>query len=151
MERRSGGGYSYWKRPGLRWLLPAAAGLQLLSLWMRVGDLRETAGVADRLMSSALWEEYLAQESFQCAISSLLAGLFLGAWLLGFFVKSRRQADLGTGILCLALAAGWGLAGAAWPPVREGGGAFWPLLLLLLLGFGAYCVIRYRFPSEEKV
>ena len=149
MEKKSGEAYSYWKRPGLRWLLPAAAALQLVSLWMRVGELRDVAGVAERLMSPELWEEYLAQESFQCAISCFLAVLFLGAWLLGFFVKSRRQADLGTGILCLALAAGWGLAGTAYPPVREGGGVFWGLTLLLALGVAAYSFCRSRRAEEE--
>ena len=54
MEKKSGEAYSYWKRPGLRWLLPAAAALQLVSLWMRVGELRDVAGVAERLMSPEL-------------------------------------------------------------------------------------------------
>ena len=63
MEKKSGEAYSYWKRPGLRWLLPAAAALQLVSLWMRVGELRDVAGVAERLMSPELWDTHSVNTS----------------------------------------------------------------------------------------
>lgn len=136
-------GYTYWKRSWHKWLILAAAILQLLCLWMNVREYREYAAAG--ILSASAWAVYAAQKIWQCALNGVMAACFSGVFLIGMFAQSQRAARLAEGVLLLLLAAACGGAGMALHLFsRSGKGLLWVLILLIALGGAAYDLWQYR-------
>lgn len=130
-------GFSYWKRSWHKWFVLAAAGIQLLSLWMNLREYRAISAAG--VFSASELTGYAVSKMWLCMINGLLAGSFLGVFLIGMFAQSQRMARLSDGVLLLLLFFVWGAAGVAlrpFPSVREG--FFWALILLTAFGGAVY-------------
>ena len=66
--------FSYWKRPWHKWLILAAAVLQLLNLWLNLRQYRQV--VAAGVFSAAEMASYAHDTALRCAFSGLLAACF---------------------------------------------------------------------------
>ena len=125
-------GFSFWKRPVHKWFVLLAGLLNLLSLWLSIREYRRIAAAG--ILSPSQWSEYTAQKHWQFALSGMLVLYFFGEFLLGYFVRCQRSAQLANGVLLLLLASLWGAAGfgmhLAVPGWREG---LWLSLLILAL------------------
>lgn len=136
-------GFTYWKRPWDKWLILAAAILEILSLWMNLQEYNRISAAG--FLSASEWADYAAQKGLQCGLNGILAASFFGIFLIGAFARSQRRARLAEGVLLLLLALAWGAVGAASHlALRNGQGFLWGLLLLLAFGAAAYKFWRYR-------
>lgn len=135
--------FTYWKRPWHKWIILAAALLQLLALWMNVREYMDIfrAGI----FSSSGWADYAAGKSVQIALSGMLSALFFGIFLIGDLVRGQRSARRAEGLLLLFLALVWGVLGFLSPLTSPGSDrALWVLVLLFELGGGAASLWRSR-------
>ena len=124
--------FTYWKRPWHKWLILAAAVLQLLSLWL---DLRQYRQIVDaRVFSAAEMASYTHDTALRCAFSGLMAACFFAALLIGLLARSKRAARMAEGVLLLAL----GLFTQGWD------GFLCRLVLGLTLCGGACCLGPWR-------
>ena len=104
-------GFSFWKRPVHKWFVLLAGLLNLLSLWLSIREYRRIAAAG--ILSPSQWSEYTAQKHWQFALSGMLVLYFFGEFLLGYFVRCQRSAQLANGVLLLLLASLWG-GGRLW-------------------------------------
>ena len=81
----------------------------MIVLWWKIDDYRTISKVEIRteLFTQSQWENYVAQQHFQFALSSMLIAIFLACFLIGFFVHSKKAADFTTGILLIILGLLW--------------------------------------------
>lgn len=98
-------GFTYWKRPWDKWLILAAALLELLSLWMNLQEYNRISAAG--FLSASEWADYAAQKGLQCGLNGILATSFFGIFFIGAFVRSQRRARLAAGVLLLLLALAW--------------------------------------------
>jgi len=136
-------GFSYWKRPWHKWLILAAAVLQLLCLWMNIQEYHSISAAG--ILSASQWADYAASKIWQCAMNGVMLTCFFGTFLIGVFVQSQRAARLAEGVLLLLLSFAWGAAGFALhlfsPDLR---GLFGVLILLIAFGGAVYDLWRCR-------
>lgn len=135
--------FTYWKRPWHKWLILAAAVLQLLSLWL---DLRQYRQIVDaRVFSAAEMASYTHDTALRCAFSGLMAACFFAALLIGLLARSKRAARMAEGVLLLALGLAWGLLCGALGLFTQGWDGFLCRLVLgLTLCGGACCLGPWR-------
>lgn len=146
MEQRQ---FQYWQWPGLRWLVLAAGGLQLVSLAMQIGDWQAIAGAG--IFSAEEWQRYCAREALHCGCSGLMAAGFLGCFVIGQRAKSRRAARRAEGVLLLALAVVWAVGGIGLRmafPVPLGQGLFQLAVLAALTAGGGLSLRRAAHATE---
>lgn len=141
-------GFSYWKRPWHQWLFLAVGILQLLALWSNVGEYSRISAAAARGAFDSwpdFWPEYMAGKIQMCANNAIMALCFLGAFLIGRRVRSKKAAQKAEGILflLLALVTGAVLWGCSLSPtgVRV---LFWVCIMLVCLGGAAHRFWKYR-------
>jgi len=129
--------FVYWKRPGYKWVVLAAAVLQILCLWMNVREYNRI--FAAGILSASEWEAYAASKIWQCALNGLLVYCFAGSFMIGMFVKSRREARMAETVFSLILALAWGAAGFLLHLFSASAkGAVWALILLIAIGGAVY-------------
>lgn len=137
--------FSYWKRPGQRWLCLAAGILQLLALGLNIIDYSRISAVAGKIFTDSGWTEYTADTIQTCAIKGIAALCFLGVFLIGRLARSKRASQRAEGILFLFLALGTGIALWGCSLYPAGGKViFWACMTLACLGGAAYCFWRGR-------
>ena len=125
--------YTYWKRPWHKWIILAAAVIQLLCLWMDIRKYRDISAAG--VLSLSEWERFSAQQLFLCALNGLMAVCFLGIVSIGVLARSQKAARLAEGIFLLLLAAAWGAAGPALHLFSSNGkGIFWTFIWILMVG-----------------
>ena len=103
---RQSDNFTYWKRPWHKWIVLAAALVQLLCLWTNIQEYRFVSGT--EIFSSSGWARYAVQQGLQCALNGMMAAAFLGIFLIGIWTRSQRAARLAEGLLLLFLALAWG-------------------------------------------
>lgn len=134
--------FTYWKRPWHKWLVLAAALLQLLCLWMNIQECNDISKAG--ILSASEWADYVAQKNWQCAINGMMAACCLGTFFVGLFVRSQKEARLIDGLLLLFLALAWGVTGVALQLISlSGKGLFWLLILLIAFGGAAHSLLQY--------
>lgn len=135
--------YTYWKRPWHKWLIFGVGILQLLALWMNISDLKEIAGVWERIGlfgSAAEWEHYVAGQYLQCALNGLMAAIFLGNFIKGFLVKSKSESDLADIWFMAFYTVSWGILGVVLKLTIH---FTWRMLMILSLVLSIYSVMVY--------
>jgi len=134
--------FSYWKRPWHKWLILAAAILQLLGFWMNLREYHDISAAG--ILSASGWAEYAAAKMWQCAMSGILFICFSGMFLTGLFVRSQRAAHLAEGVLLLLLFFAWGTAGLALHLFSPGAKRlFGVLILFIALGGAVHSFWKY--------
>lgn len=136
-------GFSFWKRPWHKWLILAAAILQLLCLWMNMREYSDISAAG--ILSDSEWADYAASKIWECAMNGLLLSCFSGTFLIGIFVQSQRAAWLAEGVYLLLLSFAWGLTGFAlhlFSPDRKG--LFVVSILLIAVGGAVHSFYQYR-------
>lgn len=135
--------FTYWKRPWHKWIILAAAALQLLCLRMNVQEYGRLSGSG--IFSGSEWERYAVANNFKCAVNGMAAAGFLGIFLIGLLTRSQKSARLTEGLLLLFWALAWGAAGLVLSLTSPGGNRIvWAFILLLTLGGGIYSLWQYR-------
>ncbi len=125
---------SGWRRPWHRWCVLAAGLLQLWTLRLYIREWRQLAAFASSEELDA------AHMGFRCGLCGLLAGIFLGEFLIKSLISSQRGNRLAEGILLLVLTIAWGVAGVVLPIYR----IWWVFYLLLLLCGSIWSFWKYR-------
>lgn len=136
MGGKSEANYTYWKRPWHKWIILAAALIQLLCLWMRIQEY----GLISRtgISGTPEWADYTAQVNWQCALNGLMAVCLLGYFLIGVFARTKKEAGFAGGLLLLLLALAWGAAGFGLHLLSSASRMFlWSLLLLTAIAGAA--------------
>ena len=143
MHSQKSEGFVYWKRPWQKWLMLIGGILQILSLWLNIREYQEMAEAG--VFSASMWESYAIQQSFLCLINGFAAALFLGIFLIGIFVRSQRAARLAEGLLLLASASVWGIAGLALHLTAQNGIKLgWCLIWLMTFIGSVYTILKSR-------
>ena len=136
-------GFTYWKRSWHKWLILAVAIIQLLCLWMNVQEYNKIfrAGI----LNDTEWADYAASKIWQCALNGVMAGCFLGTFLIGIFAKCQRTARLLEGMLLLLLFFVCGTVGFTLHIFSlSGKGLVWTLILLIAFGGAIYDFWQYK-------
>ena len=128
--------FTYWKRPYHQWVVLTTGLLQLLCLFLNLKNLNDVIRVG-------LMDPHY--NVLQCALSGMMAGIFLGMFVVGRLSKSRRSAQIAGAVLPSLLLLVWlwvglGLELALIPETR----GIW-LFLAVLIPLG----ILY-FPWKAK-
>ncbi len=135
--------FTYWKRSWHKWLILAVAIIQLLCLWMNIQEYNRIFTVG--ILSTSEWADYAASKNWQCAINGVMAGCFLGTFLIGIFAKSQRTARLAEGVLLLFLFFVCGTIGFTLHLFSlSGKGLVWILILLIAFGGAIHNFWQYR-------
>ena len=135
--------FTYWKRPWHKWLILAAAILQLLNLWLNLRQYRKVADAG--VFSAAEMASYTHDAALQCAFCGLMAACFFAALLIGLFARSKQAARLAEGTLLLVLGLVWGILCGALGLFTQGlDGLLCRLILGLTFFGGACCLGRWR-------
>ena len=135
--------YTFWRKPWHKWLILAVAVLQMVGLWFQIQDYRAISQneVRTKLFSQSAWESYATQQHFHFAISSLIIGVVLFCFFLGFFAKSKKIAELSTGILLIVFSFIWCLISFFIPIFTEiSMTIFWGVFLIILLVGGIHSI-----------
>ena len=114
---------SGWRRPWHRWCVLAAGLLQLCVLRSYIQEWRQLAALVSPEELDA------AHMGFRCGLCGLLAGIFLGEFLIKSLVSSQRGNRLAEGILLLSLTIAWIVVRAVLPIYW----IWWAFYFLLLL------------------
>lgn len=142
--------FTLWKRPWQKWLTLTASILQLLVIWMDTMEFRKYSRVASLIFSDSGWADYVAHHYMRCAVHGLAAATFFLPFLISFWVRSEREANLTGGLLLLLLALVWGAAGFTLRLVTpDGNGILWAFLLVLMLVGAAYELLHCRGKADE--
>ena len=135
--------FTYWKRPWHKWIILAAAILQLLCLWMNLREYNDIAAVG--ILNASEWASFAVQKIFQCALNGITAACFFGFFLIGILVHSQKALRLAEGILLLFLAFAWGATGLSLQLFSlHGKGLFSIILFILMLAGAAYGFLQWR-------
>ena len=139
--------FSYWKKPWLKWLVFSGAVLQMPGLYARLQEYRAVSRpeIRTKLFSQSGWENYAAEQYFQISMSILLIGLFLGSFVIGIFARSKKTADISTGILLIIFALFWCTIGFSIPVSSNVlMMTMWILVLMVLSVGGMYTLWTSR-------
>ncbi|MCI8400173.1 MAG: hypothetical protein HFF90_12390 [Oscillibacter sp.] len=135
--------YAYWKRPWHKWIVFAAALIQLWPLWQNIREYHSISNMG--ILSASEWTTYALQKNWQCALNGFLFTMLLGCFLIGFFVRTQRESNLANGLLLLLLSLAWGAAGIVLHLLSSPGKALqWSFILLIGLGGAVYSLSSYR-------
>ena len=134
--------FTYWKKPGLKWVFLTAGILQGLFLYEKIKDYQIV--IKAGIFSDEKLIQYMAQQKFSCLLSSIAILGFLGVFLIGSIAKSTRSAKLAEALLLIAMAAVIGIGSMAW------GKSFtqvqlivYLVLSILAMGTGLFTLIKY--------
>lgn len=147
MENKS---FAFWKRPWHRWLILAAAAVQLLACGVGVATYLDIADAGPRIMSAEEWAEYSAGMALSCSAQALCAASFFSMFLIGALAKRSSAANKAAGILLLIVALCWGLGGLAFGLATSKTRLFfWLLVLAVALIGGLYSLRKSRKERAE--
>ena len=114
--------YAYWKRPWHKWIVFAAALIQLWPLWQNIREYHSISNMG--ILSASEWTTYALQKNWQCALNGFL---------------------FANGLLLLLLSLAWGAAGIVLHLLSSPGKALqWSFILLIGLGGAVYSLSSYR-------
>lgn len=145
MHTETSENFTYWKRPWQKWLVLIAGILQIISLWLNIQEYKDFANVKDRIFSSAAWDTYAVQQSFQCAMNGFIAASFIGVFLIGTLARSQKVARMAESVLLLVLALIWGIVGFALQIASQSTTKIiWGLLLIVIFSGSIYTFWKGR-------
>ncbi len=135
--------FMYWKRPWHKWVILAAAVLQLICLWLNFREYKNIS--ASEIYSVSEWADYAVRKNLQCALNGLAAACFLGIFIIGDLAMSKGAARLAECGLLSVLAFAWGAAGLALNLFSmQGTRIYWGIILILIICGAVYSFLEYR-------
>ena len=144
--------FHYWKRPWHKWAVLIGCVSQLTALCLNIQEYRNLSYVHEMIFSESEWRRVAAQEMMQCSINALLAALFFGSLMIGYFTHSKRSAKFAEGIFCIALGSVWGAVGLLLPMrYSTGDTVFWLVVVLLAVGGGVGTLWQNVFQHKKTM
>ena len=134
--------FTYWKKPGLKWVFPTAGILQGLLLYEKIKDYQIV--IESGIFGDEKLLQYMAQQKFSWLLSSIAILGFWGVFLIGSIAKSRRSAKLAEALLLIVVSAVIGIGSVAWGKMfNQVQLVVCISLLILATGTGLFTLIKY--------
>jgi len=93
--------FTFWKRPWYKWVVLAAAILQLLDLLINIYEYVKISAIG--ILSPSEWADYAPSQIWQCAMNGVLIICFWGVFFIGVFAKSQKSAWLAESVVLFIL------------------------------------------------